>query len=121
VASASRAPVWPPSVGDYARLRDDDALAEIIDITGQSPNYRYILNIFVRNRVDPQVSRLEDLVPVWPEPTPPVDRLLHEALPDAAPSGRPHVAALPPDIDLLMLLVARDGWPDPGAGPQTRS
>ncbi len=57
--------LWPPRIGDYARVREDDTLSEVIDIAGSSRNPRYLLNVFAPRTPIPFVCRLDDLAPVW--------------------------------------------------------
>ena len=71
MTTASHEAHWPPGVGDYARMRCDHALAEIVDITGRPDDRRYVLNVLKRRAVLPRIARLEELDPIWratPEP-----------------------------------------------------
>src|SRR4051812_41642579 len=57
--------LWSPQVGDYARLRCNHTLAEVIDIVGQPDDRRYVLNILVPLVACPLIARLDDLESVW--------------------------------------------------------
>jgi len=57
--------VWPPSIGDYVRLRNGGALAEVIDISIARTSSRYTLNVFKANMAEPVTFRLDELESVW--------------------------------------------------------
>ncbi len=60
------AALWPPRVGDYARVRGAGILGEVISIKRQElSDYRYILNPFDPAEDEPLVYRLDELEPVW--------------------------------------------------------
>jgi hypothetical protein len=56
---------WSPQLGDYARLRRDNTLAEVIDIVGEPDDRWYVLNILVPLAACPLTARLDDLESVW--------------------------------------------------------
>lgn len=58
--------LWPPQLGDYARVRQSGALGEIIDVACRGTDSRYILNVFTPDTVVPFEFCLDDLVPAWP-------------------------------------------------------
>ena len=58
--------LWPPQLGDYARVRQTGALGEIIDVACRGTDSRYILNVFVPEEALPSELGLDDLVPAWP-------------------------------------------------------
>jgi hypothetical protein len=60
------AALWPPHVGDYARLKHGGPLGEVIDASRGGEGWRYVLNLFTPNPDAPLVYRLEDLEPIWP-------------------------------------------------------
>jgi hypothetical protein len=57
--------VWPPSIGDYVRLRNGGALAEVIDISIARTSSRYTLNVFTPSMAEPVSFRLDELESVW--------------------------------------------------------
>jgi hypothetical protein len=57
---------WPPSIGDYARVRQDDLLGEVIETEGHGQQRRYILALFACWPGAPISYRLDELEPVWP-------------------------------------------------------
>ena len=57
--------LWPPSIGDYVRLRNGGALAEVIDISIARTSSRYTLNVFKPNMAEPVTFRLDELELVW--------------------------------------------------------
>ena len=63
-ASAPATP-WPPRIGDYARVRQDGILGEVIEIGGGGADCRYTLNLFAPALNEPLVYRLDELGPVW--------------------------------------------------------
>jgi hypothetical protein len=58
--------LWPPRVGDYARLRQNGILGEVIDVACRGTDSRYTLNIFAPESALPSEYRLDDLSPAWP-------------------------------------------------------
>jgi hypothetical protein len=57
---------WPPSVGDYVRVRRDQVLGEVIEIPGRGKQRRYVVLPFTR-RVEMSVAyRLDELESAWP-------------------------------------------------------
>ena len=58
-------PLWPPSIGDYVRLRNGGALAEVIDIAIARSSSRYTLNVFTPRIAEPVTFRLDELESVW--------------------------------------------------------
>jgi hypothetical protein len=58
--------LWPPKVGDYARVRQSGALGEVVDIACTDADVRYTVNILSRRQVGLSECHLEDLLPVWP-------------------------------------------------------
>jgi hypothetical protein len=60
------AALWPPRVGDYARVKDGARLGEVIDASRSGADCRYVLNLFAPASDAPVVYRLEDLEPIWP-------------------------------------------------------
>jgi hypothetical protein len=59
------ATLWPPRVGDYARVRGAGILGEVISVTHRGSDYRYTLNVFDPAVNEPLVYRLDELEPVW--------------------------------------------------------
>ena len=57
--------LWPPSIGDYVRVRNGGALAEVIDISIARTNSRYTLNVFSPTMAEPVSFRLDELESVW--------------------------------------------------------
>ena len=58
--------LWPPRVGDYARVKHGGPLGEVIDASRGGEGWRYVLNLFTPDPDAPLVYRLEDLEPIWP-------------------------------------------------------
>ena len=56
---------WPPSIGDYVRLRNGGALAEVIDIAISRASARYTLNVFSPSMAEPVSFRLDELECAW--------------------------------------------------------
>ena len=59
--------LWLPRVGDYARVRHDGLLGEVIDIARKGDDRQYTLNLFAQDTNAPLVCRLDDLEPIWPD------------------------------------------------------
>ena len=57
--------MWPPSIGDYVRLRSGGTLAEVIDISIARTSSRYTLNVFSENMAEPVSYRLAEIESVW--------------------------------------------------------
>ncbi len=57
--------LWPPSIGDYVRLRNGGALAEVIDIAIARASARYTLNVFTPSMAEPVSFRLDQIESVW--------------------------------------------------------
>jgi hypothetical protein len=57
--------LWPPHVGDYARVRDDGTLGEVIEIICRGEQRSYILALFTTKSDARLVYNLEELEPVW--------------------------------------------------------
>ena len=64
----SQAPgeLWPPQLGDYARVRQSGILGEVIDITRRGEDAEYTVNLFAPSADGISELDLEDLAPVWP-------------------------------------------------------
>jgi len=60
------AALWPPRVGDYARVRDGGSLGEVIEASRSGADCWYVLNLFAPASDAALVYRLEDLEPIWP-------------------------------------------------------
>jgi len=58
--------LWPPHLGDYARVRQSGILGEIIDVACRGTDSRYVLNIFTPDTILPAEYHLDDLSPAWP-------------------------------------------------------
>jgi hypothetical protein len=58
--------LWPPQVGDYARLRQGGVLGEVIDVACHGTDSRYTLNIFAPEIALAAEYPLDDLAPAWP-------------------------------------------------------
>ena len=56
---------WPPSMGDYVRLRNGGLLGEVIDVAFTRASCRYTVNVFTSSMAEPVSYRLEDLESVW--------------------------------------------------------
>ena len=56
---------WPPSMGDYVRLRNGGALGEVIDVAFVQASCRYTVNVFTPAIAEPVTFRLEELESVW--------------------------------------------------------
>jgi hypothetical protein len=56
---------WPPSMGDYVRVRNGGVLGEVIDIAFTRATCRYTVNVFTPSMAEPVSFRLEDLESVW--------------------------------------------------------
>jgi hypothetical protein len=56
---------WPPSMGDYVRLRNGGALGEIIDVAFVRASCRYTVNVFTPSVAEPITFRLDELESVW--------------------------------------------------------
>ena len=78
------ATLWPPRVGDYARVRGAGILGEVIGVTHRGSNYRYTLNVFDPAVNEPLDYRLDELEPVWDGQT---ERDAGQAWDDAPPPG----------------------------------
>ena len=57
--------MWPPSIGDYVRLRNRGALAEVIDISIARTSSRYTLNVFSPTMAEPVSFKLDEIESVW--------------------------------------------------------
>lgn len=57
--------LWPPRVGDYARVKHGGPLGEVIDASRRGADCRYVLNLFAPDPDASLVYRLEDLEPIW--------------------------------------------------------
>lgn len=57
--------LWPPSIGDYVRLRNGGALAEVIDVSIARASSRYTVNVFTLSMAEPVSFRLDELESVW--------------------------------------------------------
>lgn len=56
---------WPPSMGDYVRVRNGGQLGEVIDVAFARASCRYTVNLFAPSLAEPLSFRLEDLESVW--------------------------------------------------------
>lgn len=56
---------WPPSMGDYVRVRNGGQLGEVIDVAFSRASCRYTVNVFAPSMAEPISVRLEDLESVW--------------------------------------------------------
>lgn len=56
---------WPPRIGDYARVRHNQRLVEVIDVIGPMEDRWYVLNLLVPAATAPATVRLKDLAPIW--------------------------------------------------------
>jgi hypothetical protein len=56
---------WPPSIGDYVRIRQHGALGEVIDIAFTHANCRYTVNVFSERMGEPLPLRLDELESIW--------------------------------------------------------
>ena len=56
---------WPPTMGDYVRLRNNGMLGEVIDVAFTRATSRYTVNVFSPKLAEPVSFRLEDLESVW--------------------------------------------------------
>ena len=56
---------WPPTMGDYVRLRNNGMLGEVIDVAFTRATCRYTVNVFSPKLAEPVSFRLEDLESVW--------------------------------------------------------
>jgi hypothetical protein len=56
---------WPPSMGDYVRVRNGGVLGEVIDVAFTRATCRYTVNVFSSSMAEPLSFRLEDLESVW--------------------------------------------------------
>ena len=60
------ATLWPPRVGDYARVRHDGILGEVVEISRVGADCRYSLNLFAPAVDEPLVVYwLDELEPIW--------------------------------------------------------
>lgn len=57
---------WPPQVGDYARVQENGALGEVVEIACTDADVRYTVNVLSRRSGGLIEYRLDDLQPVWP-------------------------------------------------------
>jgi hypothetical protein len=58
--------LWPPQLGDYARIRQSGVLGEVIDVACRGTDSRYVLNVLAPEADLPPEYRLDDLAPAWP-------------------------------------------------------
>jgi len=58
--------LWPPQVGDYARVRQSGLLGEVVEIASRDADVRYTVNVMSRRTGGLTEYRLDDLQPVWP-------------------------------------------------------
>ena len=56
---------WPPSMGDYVRVRSGGALGEVIDVAFTRASCRYTVNVFSSSVAEPISLRLEELQSAW--------------------------------------------------------
>jgi hypothetical protein len=56
---------WPPSIGDYVRIRQHGALGEVIDIAYTRATCRYTVNVFLERMSEPLSLCLDELESIW--------------------------------------------------------
>ena len=56
---------WPPTMGDYVRLRNGGALGEVIDVAFVRASSRYTVNVFTSSVAEPITFRLDELESAW--------------------------------------------------------
>jgi hypothetical protein len=57
--------LWPPSIGDYVRIRQHGALGEVIDIAFSEATCRYTVNVFSEQMSEPLPLHLDELESIW--------------------------------------------------------
>jgi hypothetical protein len=58
--------LWPPRIGEYARVREGGVLGEVVDIECRGPVTQYTVNVLVTGAAGLSKCRIDDLSPVWP-------------------------------------------------------
>ena len=58
--------LWPPRIGDYARVRRSGVLSEVLDVECSQSGARYTVNVLAPGADAVSEYRLDDLLPVWP-------------------------------------------------------
>jgi hypothetical protein len=58
--------LWPPTIGDYVRVRSSGVLGEIVETPEYDTGGLYTLNVFSPAAHDALTYRLEDLESAWP-------------------------------------------------------
>ena len=81
---------WPPSIGDYVRIRQHGALAEVIDIAFTQATCRYTVNVFSERMSEPLSLRLDELESIWQSwPSAFAGRRLRRGAPVSRHAARP--------------------------------